>query len=780
MSAIWAVARAEIRASMFQLALLGVLAGLAGAVVGSALAVAGRTDTAYARLERATKGDDARGVVLGPDQRTSAELAARIARLPQVRESRTAPFAVGRLVDDQVVYVALIGGAQPGGVLDPVIAHGRLPRADAPDEVVMLEAAARDFHVRPGAVIPLRFLLRDEFYAFSANKPLVARGPRIDLRVVGTVRIPGRNESFPPVISGRAFVDAHPDAFAAGVAQLVRLRNGDRDFGAFVEGADRLAADVQLPSNATSPPVGFESTAAARSELTATTRIEVTGLFVAALIAAITGVVALVQAAARHHVGTVPDQEVLAALGMPRTSRAAGRAVTALVPASIAGALVLIGTGVAGLAEPLGGTHPFEPRPGWAPNLAVMVLSAVATGVLTVAVLVGFVLTRDRAVRVATRRDPMPARRAAAFGGRPSIVTALRYAFGRGPGSVRFSIVATVVAVLGLSGVLIFAASLDRLRTTPRRYGWPAELRVEDATPEVIDALTRDPRVATVLDGVTTEVDLDGHGAIAGSWEARKGELRWAMEDGRLPARPDEVALGSKLAADLDKFTGDAVVARREGKPPVRLTIVGVGVIPGFDSNTFGNEAAFTRRGLESVATADPLSHAGFSAAPGTPIARLAGEYSDRYELTAVTLPAGVANLVQLRGLLRGLEIFLAAFAALALMHAATATARRRRRELAVLGALGLRPRQRAAVLIAMTAAVALVATAVAVPLGLAAGSAVWRVVADDAGVAGDALFSKATIGLAVAAVLAGALVVSAQPAWRAARLRLGENLRVE
>ncbi len=374
----------------------------------------------------------------------------------------------------------------------------------------------------------------------------------------------------------------------------------------------------------------------------------------------------------------------------------------------------------------------------------------------------------------------MPARAATAFGGRPSIVTALRYAFGRGPGAVRSSIAATVVAVFGLSGVLVFAASLDRLRTTPRRFGSPSEMRVEDATPQVIDALTKDARVSTVLDGVDAEVELDGHVVSGGNWEARKGAFHWAPGDGRLPARPDEVALSSKLAANLHKSTGDAVLAGREGKPPVRLTIVGVGVVPGFNSNAFGNEAAFTRAGLEAVAGSPPTFHAGFGAAPGTPIARLADEYSGRYELTAVSFPPGVANVDQLRGLLRGLEIFLVVFAVLGLVHASTATARRRRGELAVLGALGLRPRQRAAVLVTMTAVVALVATAVGVPLGLAAGSAVWRRVAEDAGVAGDALFSIGTIALTVAAALAAALVVSAQPAWRAAHLRLGENLRVE
>jgi hypothetical protein len=86
--------------------------------------------------------------------------------------------------------------------------------------------------------------------------------------------------------------------------------------------------------------------------------------------------------------------------------------------------------------------------------------------------------------------------------------------------------------------------------------------------------------------------------------------------------------------------------------------------------------------------------------------------------------------------------------------------------------ARGLRPRQRAAVLLGTTAAVALVATVIGVPLGLASGSAVWRRVADDAGLAADAVFSAAIIGLTVATALALALVVSAPLVLSAPRHR--------
>ena len=82
--------------------------------------------------------------------------------------------------------------------------------------------------------------------------------------------------------------------------------------------------------------------------------------------------------------------------------------------------------------------------------------------------------------------------------------------------------------------------------------------------------------------------------------------------------------------------------------------------------------------------------------------------------------------------------------------------------------------------MVVVTLAVAAVATLVGVPLGLAVGSAVWRLVADGAGVAGDALFASGRLAFASLLVLPVALAVAAGPAWQAARLRIGEHLRVE
>ena len=86
-------ARHELRRRGVALVLLGLAAGLLGAVVIGALATARRTATAYERLEQASAIDDVRALVFGdpgPGRPTSAAL-------PGVTASWTAAMAVGRV-----------------------------------------------------------------------------------------------------------------------------------------------------------------------------------------------------------------------------------------------------------------------------------------------------------------------------------------------------------------------------------------------------------------------------------------------------------------------------------------------------------------------------------------------------------------------------------------------------------------------------------------------------------------------------------------------------------
>jgi ABC-type lipoprotein release transport system permease subunit len=74
---------------------------------------------------------------------------------------------------------------------------------------------------------------------------------------------------------------------------------------------------------------------------------------------------------------------------------------------------------------------------------------------------------------------------------------------------------------------------------------------------------------------------------------------------------------------------------------------------------------------------------------------------------------------------------FLVLLAVGAVAHALLAGVRGRRRDLAVLRALGLTPGQAAACVLWQAAIIAAVALVVGVPLGLAIGRQMWRVLAD-------------------------------------------------
>jgi ABC-type lipoprotein release transport system permease subunit len=123
---------------------------------------------------------------------------------------------------------------------------------------------------------------------------------------------------------------------------------------------------------------------------------------------------------------------------------------------------------------------------------------------------------------------------------------------------------------------------------------------------------------------------------------------------------------------------------------------------------------------------------------------------------------------------------FLAVLAIGAVGHAAAAVVRRRRHDVAVLRALGMTPRQSRAVILTQGSVLAVVGLVFGVPLGVAAGRTLWRVVAEYTPlqyvppVAVWALFLVGPLTLLAAGLLA------AWPGHQAARLRVGHVLRAE
>jgi hypothetical protein len=778
------VARGILRRHASTVLLLGLIAGLTGGVVVGGATLARRTATAYSRLQDATRADDARGSVLGPDQRATIAMGERFGELPSVDSARTSPVAVARVVADEVVFIGIVAGPtgdeQP---LQPVVVEGRAPRADSVDEVMFVESVARDFGIRPGARFTLQFLTRDEYYSFGAEEPQEGNGPRLDVEVVGLVRVPG--DVSPPVFSSAAMASRVPDAFQAGAALFLQLRDGaslDEVRGL----VDELNEEVELPPAAAEfAPADVASTADAADAAATTTRVLVTGLAVFTAVAGVAGLLALGQAMARHHAASSADQAVEAALGMSRRTRVIAR-VVALVPVAFLGAAMTAAGGVVASAiEPLGGVRFFEPNPGLHVNALIVMVGCAVILVVTLG-LGAFTALRAHAPRgrpIAPLRQAGIVQRLAALGGRPPVVVGLRYALERGAGRtavpVLSSIGAVMLGVAGVASVVVFAASLHRLVTTPVRFGWPAEIEISDAEDTVIDTLVDDPRLDVVVGGDAASVRIEGESVPAISLRSEKGQLEWELISGRPPATPDEIVLGTRVADRLDKGAGDTVVlASADGDRDV--AVVGVAVLPTFGGTALGRNVALTEEGLDRFAQSDPFPEATVSPLANEQIAAVRDELAARYEVSSVELPADVRNLDELGGIPTVLGAFLGLLAVVALAHALIVAARRRARDVAMLRVLGFTPRQTQSSFVVMAVTTALGGLLPGVPLGIALGSTVWRIVAEGAAVRGDALLAVGPLVIVAAGTLVVALALATWPAWRASRTRPARTLHSE
>jgi predicted lysophospholipase L1 biosynthesis ABC-type transport system permease subunit len=174
---------------------------------------------------------------------------------------------------------------------------------------------------------------------------------------------------------------------------------------------------------------------------------------------------------------------------------------------------------------------------------------------------------------------------------------------------------------------------------------------------------------------------------------------------------------------------------------------------PGADVAAFGQRLA--------KATGDP------SGQPGI-------EFEAAAPLDAVRQ---ISSVRQLPLLLGG---FLALLAIGAVGHALATAVRRRRHDMAVLRALGLTRRQARSTVVVQASLLAVVGLLFGVPLGLALGRTVWRVVADNTPVFYVAPLAALALALIAPAALLLVNLLAAWPGQRAARLRIGHVLRAE
>jgi putative ABC transport system permease protein len=750
---------------------IGVGAGLVGAVVFGALAVARRTATAYDRLVTATALDDARAYVFSDDP----TLPSRVAGLSGIERAWIGTMAVARVQGPDVQYVSvLMGPPRPADLFSPLVVAGRAADPANPAEVVAAEGWAQAINVSPRDSFRLNFLTAQEFDDFDVGfgEP---DGPTVEIKVVGVVRIPAPDKA--PLYATPAFAAGpagSPDLQAATVVRM-RLRDGQDGLSALRRDVAALTAGSAPTPGTEFLPVELDVPGEAAAAVRAATHVLVSGLVVLAAVVALAGGLAIAQALARHHEAGSSDQQIEDALGLTRGERAGARTMAAVPAACLGAGITALGVLAAGWVEPPGAVRAYEPDPGFAPNLAGVAAGGAALGLIFAALAA---LTAWRTGRRGAEADGgvgAVASAAAAAGGvmvRPTLAAglalALPHARGEGPDvPVRSTIAGAVVGVAGLVAAATFAASLDRLVTTPARWGWQGDGAILDAHQDVVDRLLSDHRLAkiTLLDRAPFRVAGVAYEGQATS--ALRGDLGWTILSGRAPRTANEIVIGPRLHRRLGLDIGDKVKAERG-----ELRVVGVGIGPSLPNETLGGSVLFTPDGLAAVAQAGSLREAlvGVSADadPGVVLEELATDY----ELIRRAPPAEVANLDQLGPMPGLLGVFLAAVGVTALVHALATTVRRRRRELGVLRVLGFTPAQvaRAVTVLALTTAGAGILAGV--PLGIGIGRLVWWSVADAAYVASDPNIPwpvlVAVAGGSPVAAVAAALV----PARAAARLR--------
>jgi putative ABC transport system permease protein len=613
----------------------------------------------------------------------------------------------------------------------------------------------------------------------------------VTLRITGIVDAPvflsdSAGGFQPNVFVTRAFYEEHQDDMAAYPGGFtLRLRNGAADVPAVERAVREMFAEES----------GLELSPASEVDARIEASIDVVAgaLLLTALIAAVTGVVAIAQAFGRHLARDADGQRWLAALGMTPRQRHLALAI-GVTPAVIGGAVLAVVVAiVASPLMPVGVARRAEPDPGVSVDGWVLALgfAGIVAIVALLALLVAIPASRAPHVAESPETDRAPSRSMRALRGAglaPPATIGVGMALDPRDGtgwSVRSALAGFAFGITGLVAVIVLAASLATLVDAPARYGTPWDSTIPGFGGEIVeqlrDPLLADPAVERLGVLSTSLALIDGVETNLHAVEAVKGTVGLTLLAGRPPAQSGEVVLGSRTMERTGTSIGD-VVEIDGAEPGFQATVVGRAVFPVVDERSAaGRGALLWPDDLTAVAPEGTLNHDLVVAwADGVDVDAASAALSEEagVEISPPRLPSDVNNLQQVEALPRTLAIVLAALALLVLLHALLATTRSRRRDLAVLRTLGFQRRQLSATIAWQATTIAGLGVLAGGCLGLVVGRMVWSGVARSIGVVDHPTVPMALlIAIAVGALLAGNLAATI-PARAAGRVRPATVLR--
>lgn len=684
---------------------------------------------------------------------------------------------------------------------------GRMPNQSDPSEVLASYTLV-PYGIHVGSVLHLPLVAPSQRAAVLDNVNATPRGPVATVRVVGLgvseFEFPGVQTPSFDVYTTAAFDRTYNPRTVTLYEYFFNVRHGQA-------GLPQFEAAIHQPGVG-----GVVDLDAYAHIITTSIAPQAVGWWLLTGLGALVGIVVLAQALRRQASVEAEEFPALDALGASRrqlfsVTMARTFAVAAVGAASGIGLALLLS-----VFAPVGEARLADPAPGF--NFDPVLLLGGAVGGVALVLVLG-VWPALAATRQSSFLDEGPAPRASrtvaalsSSGAPPTMLIGVRNALerGRGRGAVPVgsAILGVVLAVAVLCGTAVFADSLNQLTGSPSQYGqgFDAWFSVNPtASPAknmaMLKAIEQQPGITGITAGISGPVSIDGKVVDALAGDPLRGQLLIPVITGRYAVADNEVVLGSKtlseIGAQLGSSVSVSVPAASGGNGKARtFRVVGTAVLPSdFNSQGLGSGAIFTIGALSGAACDHGSDHscilstvgaqggallvrAGQDVKGQTALRTLSREFS-----TQVSLPTPPTDLVNFGEAINFPLIFgviVGLFGAATLLHLLLSSMSRRRREVGLLKALGLYRLQVGFSVAWQTTTLAVIGIIIGVPLGIAAGRAVWSAFADNLGVGTQPVVTIAEIALLSVGTLVVANMLAVVPAMIAARARPSSLLKSE
>lgn len=761
-SAMWLRVSAWIRRRRLRLVASAVLVGCIAGLAMGVVAGTRRTGTAPDRYTAHAGGDPELTIT----QMYGQPLTDEIAQLPGVDSTKAIAFIPSFIVSpiDGTPILEPNPFAGNDDALGARVVEGRFTDPTNPSEFTVNQSMADLLDDRFGMGVG------DDFDVVSFSQDQVAANfdsvdmpavPAVAATLVGITEVPSEfDEPSLQMVFSPAFLTSNPDI---GVVQTIIAVYLDDD----TDPRHVLEAVRQLPNGdgAFAVPTRVVSDSARRA-----VRFQTTALWLVGALSVLAAATVIAQIASRAVRLRDEERESMLALGWRRVDRAVEFGVEGAILVLVAAPVAVVLSYALSSLFPLGALGSFEPHPGpradWVVAFAGVV--GLAAFVTLVAALVGWrrpnvVVSPDSIGRVSGALSR-------SGGGMPLSVGA-RFAWSNQRGNRAWgSLLAGTAAVAALVGSVLVGVTLTTIVDRPDRWGVNFDQLFGNpytgVDGDIVTPIVDIPDVLAATGANLGSVTINGSDTATIGFDSAKGDLVPTVLEGRDPRTNDEIGVGAEVARRVDVGVGDTVEVVGSSGEMRELTVVGIVVTP----SSGGNGAAMTFEGYQALNPEATQNVVLVNFGDGANAALI-----DEVAAANYSPPGSLPTPTSVRALERVVAapfLFAAVVAVLLIIGSAyvsATSARSRRRDLAILRAIGSKPRQVRAVIHWQVSLVALTITLFGIPLGVALGRSIVRSLTDALGIVPGFESPVAVIAATVVLALTLANLLAVLPARRAA-----------